>query len=243
MAAAQEFDRDFSLHKNCMVELVVFDLAGTTVKDNNDVQRALQKALAYFDVYASPDQVNAVMGIPKPLAIRTLMQDNTDLDKISEDLIREVHQVFVRQMIHFYERDPSVSEKVGVTTTFRKLKERKLKIAIDTGFDRRITNSILQRLGWIDSNLIDASVASDEVPRGRPFPDMIFRAMELTHVKDSKRVAKVGDTASDLEQGTAAGCGWVIGVTTGAFAKDKLQKQKHTHLIENVQEVLDIFFS
>ncbi len=224
-----------------MVELVVFDLAGTTVKDNNDVQRALQKALAYFDVYASSDQVNAVMGIPKPLAIRTLMQNNTDLDKISDDLIREVHQVFVHQMIHFYEKDPAVSEKVGVTTTFRKLKERKLKIAIDTGFDRRITNSILQRLGWIDSNLIDASVASDEVPRGRPFPDMIYRAMELTHVKDCRRVAKVGDTASDLEEGTAAGCGWVIGVTTGAFTKDELQKKKHTHLIENVHEVLDIF--
>ena len=28
------------------LELMVFDLAGTTVKDNHDVQRALQKALA-----------------------------------------------------------------------------------------------------------------------------------------------------------------------------------------------------
>ena len=65
--------------------------------------------------------------------------------------------------------------------------------------------------------------------------------MELTHVTDSKCVAKVGDTTSDLLEGNAAGCGWVIGVTTGAYTRSELLKEKHTHLIENVHEVLEIF--
>ena len=84
------------------------------------------------------------------------------------------------------------------------MKERKLKVAIDTGFDCQITNSILQRLGWVQNNLIDVSVTSDEVPRGRPYPDLIFKAMELTHVTDSKCVTKVGDTTSDLLEGNSA---------------------------------------
>jgi phosphonatase-like hydrolase len=144
-------------------------------------------------------------------------------------------------MVRFYENDPTVAEKDGVSETFRKLKQRKLKVAIDTGFDRKITDSILDRLGWVRHHLIDASVTSDEVPRGRPYPDLIYKAMELTHVNDSQCVAKVGDTASDLLEGNSAGCGWVIGVTTGAFSKADLQKEKHTHLIENVREVLEIF--
>jgi phosphoglycolate phosphatase-like HAD superfamily hydrolase len=78
------------------------------------------------------------------------------------------------------------------------------------------------------------------VERGRPFPDLIFRATELTHIKDAKNVAKVGDTASDMQEGNAAGCGLVVGVTTGAFSRKDLEMEKHTHLIENVQELLEI---
>ena len=39
-------------------ELIVFDLAGTTVKDNHDVHRALQKALAKYGVAISLEDAN-----------------------------------------------------------------------------------------------------------------------------------------------------------------------------------------
>lgn len=223
------------------VELIVFDLAGTTVQDNQDVQRALQEALAYFDVHTTSAEIDAVMGLPKPIAIKNLLEKNSVWrSSANDDLIREIHQNFVHEMLRFYEEDSSVAEKYGVTETFKKLKDKKLKVALDTGFDRRITNTIIQRLGWCHLNLIDASVASDEVKRGRPYPDMIYRAMELTHVQDSKRVAKVGDTKSDLLEGNAAGCKWIIGVTTGTGTKEELKSEIHTHLIENVHELLEI---
>jgi phosphoglycolate phosphatase-like HAD superfamily hydrolase len=44
--------------------------------------------------------------------------------------------------------------------------------------------------------------------------------MELAGVTDARKVAKVGDTISDLQEGDAAGCGWIIGVTTGAFSRE-----------------------
>ena len=233
---------DFTLLKNMSPELIVFDLAGTTVKDNHDVHRALQNALRKYGVLISIEDANTVMGIPKPQAIRSLLNTCDVLHRpITEDFVQEIHHTFVDEMIHFYQEDPSVAEKAGVSDTFRKLKESKLKIAIETGFDRQITDSILARLGWKENHLIDASVTSDEVPRGRPYPDLIFKAMELTQVKDSKCVAKVGDTTSDLLEGNSAGCGWVIGVTTGAYSRSELEKEKHTHLIENVHEVLEIF--
>ena len=44
--------------------------------------------------------------------------------------------------------------------------------------------------------------------RGRPHPDMIHHLMRVLKVEDATRVAKIGDTPSDLHEGTAAGCGF-----------------------------------
>ena len=69
---------------------------------------------------------------------------------------------------------------------------------------------------------------------------MIFKAMELTGVRDISKVAKVGDTAFDLQEGNSAGCSLVVGVTTGAFSKEELEKEEHTHLIEQIPEMMRI---
>jgi len=41
--------------------------------------------------------------------------------------------------------------------------------------------------------------------------------MKDLNIIDAHEVAKVGDTASDMQEGTSAGCKYVIGITTGAF--------------------------
>lgn len=221
------------------VELVVFDLAGTTVHDNNDVPRILQHSLRQFDVIISLKEAALVMGLPKPIAIRSLAIEKGVIDP-NEKWVEEIHQVFISEMIHFYTTDASVREKEGVSATFLKLKSRGIKIGVDTGFSREITIPLLKRMEWEKNDLLDFSVTSDEVPRGRPFPDMIFKTMALTGVREASHVAKVGDTASDMEEGTSAGCRWVIGVTSGAYTKEELTKEKHTHLINSIPEVLPI---
>ena len=75
------------------------------------------------------------------------------------------------------------------------------------------------------------------MPRGRPFPDMIHEAMRRTGVHESWRVAKVGDTPSDLQEGAAAGCALIIGVTAGTHSASLLRVHPHTHLVETVAAV------
>jgi phosphonatase-like hydrolase len=223
------------------VQLVVCDLAGTTVHDNQDVHKVLQRALAEHGVHISLSDANEVMGIPKPVAIEKLLAKRyTGSRRVDEFWIHSIHNDFVRYMIDFYTNDESVKEKEGASETFRKLKESKLKIVVDTGFDRPITNPLLERLGWEREGLIDGSVTSDEVERGRPYPDMIYKAMEIAGVSDVQAVAKVGDTTSDLQEGKAAGCRYVIGVTTGAFSKAELEREFHTHLVSELKELIPI---
>jgi phosphonatase-like hydrolase len=121
--------------------------------------------------------------------------------------------------------------------TFRRLKQAGVRLALDTGFSRPIVNAILERLGWNNGGLLDATVASDEVQRGRPHADLALKAMSLTGVRDPKRVAKVGDTPSDLQEGKAAGCGLIIGVTNGTHTRDQLAPHPHTHLIGSLKEL------
>ncbi|REK17756.1 MAG: phosphonatase-like hydrolase [Planctomycetota bacterium] len=217
------------------IELVVFDMAGTTVNDEDGVNLCLRAALEHVGVFASRDAVNAFMGIPKPLAIERLLEKHDRKDLLPK--LEAIHDDFVRRMIHFYRTDPSVREIEGTSATFRRLRSAGIKVALDTGFSREIVEVLLERLGWRDDSLVQTSVTSDEVQRGRPHPDLVQKAMRDLGVSDAARVAKVGDTPSDLQEGDAAGCGMVIGVTGGSHTAEQLEPFPHTHLIATVAEL------
>lgn len=219
-------------------DLVVLDMAGTTVQDDDAVNRCLCAALAETGVGVTRDEVNEVMGMPKPVAISLLLERRKYSGKPAPAReVDSIHGDFLRRMISFYRTDPAVREIDGASEVLRQLRRAGIKLALDTGFSRDIVDAILQRLGWAGKELLHATVASDEVPRGRPHPDLVFRAMELTGVTDARRVAKVGDTPSDLLEGRAAGCGLVIGVTSGSHTREQLAPHPHTHLIDNLREL------
>jgi phosphonatase-like hydrolase len=140
-------------------------------------------------------------------------------------------------MRHHYATDPSVREVPGAAATFAVLRRAGIKVALNTGFSRAVVEVLLARLGWQAPAVIDAEVASDEVPRGRPYPDMIRLLMDRLGIRDARKVAKVGDTRADLEEGANAGCGLVIGVTTGSFTGEQLRSYPHSHILAAVVEV------
>lgn len=218
-------------------QLIVFDMAGTTVRDGDAVHAALQGALASVGVRAGRPAVNAVMGMPKPHAIERLLAEGRGREAVTTRIVEAVHDDFQRRMLGHYRWHPDVVECDGASDLFSWCRERGLKVALDTGFDRRIADAIIDRLGWAERGLLDATVTSDEVPRGRPHPDMILRLMALTGVSDASRVMKVGDTPVDLAEGHAAGCGAVVAMTSGSHTAAELLPFRPTHLIAALSEL------
>jgi phosphonatase-like hydrolase len=212
-----------------MIRLAVFDLAGTTVEDRDEVARCLVDALAAVGVTVTLRQANHWMGIPKPEAIRRLATN------LPDETIDRVHQDFRRRAITHYRFGPDVAEMEGTSDVFRSLRARGIKVGIETGFDRETCDAVLVRMGWGD--LVDASAASDEVARGRPAGDLVRKLMAEVGVEDPKAVVKVGDTPADLGEGTNAGCGMVVGVLTGAYDRAGLVVHPHTHLVDSVREI------
>jgi len=217
--------------------LIVFDMAGTTVEDRGSVNLCFREALSGAGLDAQPSQVDAVMGLAKPEAIRILIEHAGRTADLGPK-IEAIHSDFVARMIAFYESDPSVCAVPGIEDLFRSLRESGSSVALNTGFSRDITDVILHRLDWNQENLITASVTSDEVTRGRPHPDMIRHLMARVGLDDPTQVAKVGDAPADLLEGANAGCGWIIGVTWGTHTRDQLETLPHTHLVDTLGELL-----
>ena len=221
------------------VELVVFDMAGTTVRDRNYVGIAFQQAMESYGYTIAIEEVNPIMGYEKPLAIKMMLEEREpDKDKITSDLVGDIHAEFVSRMIRFYETTEEIAPLPNVEETFEALRQAGIKIALNTGFSRNIADVIIRRLGWEDK--IDLLVASDEVPNGRPYPFMIEKIIAELGITSADKVAKVGDTEVDINEGINAGCAYIIGITTGAFTREALLPYKPTHVVDDISEILDI---
>jgi len=226
--------------QNEFIKLAIFDMAGTTVYDDDFVTKALCKALATQQYMVPLSAANEVMGIAKPVAIKMLLERFYPEAAPTAD-IDTLHDTFLQIMIDFYRNEPGICEIEGATDTFKALQSQGIKVGLDTGFSRDITDIIIERLGWQD--LLDVSVSSDEVAQGRPYPDMIWKAMELTGISEVQQVAKVGDTPVDLEEGHRAGCALVVGVLSGANGKEVLEQYPHTHIVDSVSDITGLIHS
>ena len=223
------------------IELVVFDIAGTTVRDNGSVAAAFIAAFRDFDFEMPLEDVKKVMGFRKMDAIALLLGKFAPAHKDDELLIDRIHTRFIDTMIAFYRDDQDLGPFPHAEELFATLHERGVKVALNTGFTRSITDAILHRLRWDDrSTLIDATICSDEVPLGRPHPDMIKKLMEDLSITSPDKILKVGDTEVDVEEGRNAGCHTVVSVTTGAYTRKQLESYKPDFIIDDLSELLPI---
>ena len=214
--------------------LVILDLAGTTVEDSGQVPYAFASALGANGITVTDDDITRVRGSSKREAIRNLLPPERigDADRIYEE--------FRRQLALLYQS--GVRAIPGAAEVIRDLRARGIKVALTTGFDRNIVTLLMTSLGWPPDS-VDAVVCGDEVPRGRPAPDLIFVAMKLTMVEDLASVANVGDTTLDLESAARAGVRWNIGVLSGAHSREALEQAPHTDIIQSVGELMKVLGS
>jgi phosphonatase-like hydrolase len=220
-------------------ELVVSDLAGTTVYDRGEVPAAFADALQEAGVPFDPAEITAWRGASKREVLdRLLGRDGAPAEAVAERLPR-VYGRFHALLAERLARAAPVSLP-GVREAFARLRAGGIGIALTTGFDRGLVEQLLAAVDWAD--LVDAWVCSDDVLLGRPAPDMIVLAMQRCGVTDAGRIAVVGDTRLDLEAARNAGAQWRIGVLTGAHDRATLAAAPHTHLLDSVRELPSLWF-
>jgi phosphonatase-like hydrolase len=212
------------------IDLVVFDMIGTTVEASPKIPQAFQAAFEDAGIALSARDIDAVRGKSKREAIKELLTSHG----ATTDLSDEVYGTFKSHLIECYRNGP-VRAMPGSEETFRWLHDHGIRIALTTGFDREVAQLLIRKLGW--DNIVNTIVCNDDVAKGRPAPDLIMAAMDRLNYVDVARVVSVGDTISDLEAGVNAGTGLNVGVLSGAHSREQLMLVPHTVLIDSVADL------
>lgn len=230
------------------IKLVVFDMAGTTVQDKKEVETCFARACAETGLNVSGERILALQGYSKIEVFKLLW----------EEKIGQTHPEYEENVVYSYDyfrmiledhyRSHDIFPTEGCLEIFDFLRRNNIKIALTTGFYRKVTNIILEKLGWLEGleynyvntsgkAIIDVSIASDEVNKGRPEPYMIQKAMKLMGISDPFDVINIGDTPSDLKSGIRAGCRLSLGVTNGTHTREQLKFLRNDGLLGSLQEM------
>lgn len=220
------------------IEMVVFDMAGTTVNENNLVYKTLRNAINNAGFTFSLDEVLAEgAGKEKKQAIRAVLSTYGGIT--DEKLTIKIYDEFITVLTDAYAKE-EILPQPNAAELFAALKERNILAVLNTGYDRATASAILDKLEWKEGKDFDLLVTATDVSRNRPDPDMIELAMERFNIKDGSHVVKVGDSTIDIEEGKNAGCGLSIGITTGAHTAAQLQTANPDHIIDNLMDLLPL---
>ena len=221
-----------------MIKMIVFDMAGTTVNENMVVYKTLQKAINEAGFDFTMEQVLAEgAGKEKADAIRSVLQ--VYAQKQDDSLTGSIYQRFIALLDKAYDTQDILPQD-NAEDLFRALKERNILVVLNTGYNEKTARQLIAKLGWKQGVEFDGLVTATDVPRNRPYPDMIRLAMKEFGIVDPLEVAKVGDSVIDIEEGVNAGCSLNIGITTGAHTRQQLQSAKPDYIIDNLLELLPL---
>ncbi len=221
------------------IKMVVFDMAGTTVNENNIVYKTLRNAINTVGGYelTLTEVLAHAAGKEKLQAIKTVLKNSLDID--DDELAQRVFTLFLEDLEHAYEVE-EIYPNANAEVLFAILKERGIIRVLNTGYDRKTAESLLEKLNWKVGKDVDALITASDVPRNRPYPDMIHLAMQKFEITDPGFVAKIGDSIIDIQEGQQAGCALSIGITTGAHDAAQLRSANPDYVIDNLLEIVEI---
>ncbi|QOJ00777.1 MAG: HAD hydrolase-like protein [Phycisphaeraceae bacterium] len=214
-----------------LVDLFVFDIAGTTVRDDGMVHRAFRVVADRHRLSMSDEWIKARMGWNKvhvfAEALRLSARDESGAPALADEFTNAI-------LADMDARPPEPLR--GAAESMLGLTAAGVRTAFNTGYSASLAEEIIRRVGWKP----DAIIGSDLVPHGRPAPDMIRLAMSRTGVADPSRVGVAGDTPSDIAAGRAAGCRFVVGVTHGTFGAEDLATAGATHVLPDLLGLMEV---
>lgn len=220
------------------LNLVVLDMAGTTVADGGLVEQAFGAAARRLGVApGSADHaeklahVRATMGESKISVFRHLFGDESKAQRANL-AFEEAYGELVD--------GGRIAPVPGARAAIERLTGEGRTVVLSTGFARATQDAILTALGWQDLVALTLCPA-DAGGRGRPYPDMVLAAFLRTGAVDGvQQIVVAGDTSYDMLSGVRSGAGIVAGVLTGAHDKEQLRRNGATHVLGSVAELPDL---
>ncbi len=200
------------------VKLIITDLAGTTVDYGSCAPAgAFIEMFSRQGVRVTDAQARGPMGMHKRDHIATMVampaiaagwrDSHNGADCTEADIDRMYEQFIPIQL----EALPNYGRAIpGAIETIRNWRRSGLKVVATTGYNHEMMRVVVDGITRQGMEF-DLALCGGDVPKGRPAPWMIYRAMEAMNVYPPEAVVKIGDTVADIESGLNAGA-WSVGV-------------------------------
>lgn len=215
-------------------ELVCLDLTGTTVADDEMVERAFAEAIATQGVVPGTSayakamvQVHRARGCPGISIFRELFPEEEAQAQAANVAFEHSYDSAIDRM--------GLSPLPGAEETIDKLADGGMKVCLTTGFGRTTLGRILDTLGWWDR--VDLALCPEDAGRGRPAPDLVLAAVLRLEIDDVRDVAVIGDTAAGILSGRRAGASVAAGVLSGVHGRERLVEAGATQVLDTVAEL------
>ncbi|WP_197982065.1 phosphonatase-like hydrolase [Frigoribacterium sp. CFBP 13712] len=216
------------------VELVVLDMAGTTVVDDGVVEQAFARVADRVDLGPALTRDEALqyvrdtMGQSKIEVFRHLAGG----DERVAQRANEQFEIAYGELVDENGVDPIE----GAGDLIDALRASGIAVVLTTGFSPDTRDRLLDALAW----QVDAALSPVDAGRGRPAPDLVLAALLRTGASSVASVVVVGDTVSDVRSGRAAGAGLVVGVTTGAHTREQLLAAGADAVLDSVRDLVGL---
>jgi phosphonoacetaldehyde hydrolase len=197
---------------------VIFDWAGTTVDYGSRAPAAV-----FLEIFrrsgveitsaearepmgrAKRDHIQAILAMPRVAEAwkraRGTSPANADIDRLYAEFL----PLQLATLAQHADVIPGVPEVVA------ECRRRGLGVGSSTGYTRALMD-VVEPLARQGGFAPDAIICADDVPQGRPYPWMLFRAAEKLNAYPPAALVAVDDTPVGIEAGKNAGA-WTVAVT------------------------------
>ncbi|TDC55356.1 haloacid dehalogenase [Actinomadura sp. KC345] len=217
------------------ITVACLDLAGTTVADRDTVHTAFAEAIAALGIVSGTAAYERALarfresrGESKIGVFRSLFD---------EPRAQAANLAFECSYDQHVDRR-GLTPVPGADNALDRIRGAGIGICLLTGFGRRTQSRILDTLGWWGR--VDLTLCPEDVPRDRPWPDLVLTAALRLGVDDVRNIAVCGDTAAAMLSGRRSGAAVVAGVLTGAHDRDRLLQGGATHILPSVAALPDL---
>ena len=215
------------------IRLIVCDMAGTTVNEGGIVYKTLVQTIKRYGLEIGDNEIKYWYGVNKTEVLKYFLnrsgEDDTKLPEMLTD--------FKTNLKKNYFEDKTISLiNPKLPHLFNTLRERGIKIALNSGFSVDIQEALIDNLEM--RNFIDGYISSESVPQGRPEPFMIQELMKRFNIDDPNQVIKLGDSVNDILEGKNANCFKSIGVLSGAERKQNLLDAGADMILNSVMDLM-----
>jgi HAD superfamily hydrolase (TIGR01509 family) len=191
-----------------MPDAVIFDLDGVLMDSEQRWNGAKEELVRETGGRWRDDAPTAMMGMSAPEWSAYLHDElgvPLDAEEISRDVVRRMEEGYAREL-------PLLP---GATESVHALAER-WPLGLASSSNREIIDLALRLAGFADAFRV--TVSSEEVPRGKPAPDVYLTAAGRLGVNARKCVA-IEDSSNGLRSAAAAGM-TVIAVPNAHYPPD-----------------------